>query len=277
MIGQAFSSEWVKALRQKRGLFWAYGFTPIAGLGIGLIGFIWLYSTNPAMAAMSAPSPMKALMDGAGVARNPVVVLFLVMGAANLFAGEYRWLTWRYMLVRNTRLNLMAAKLAVFVLLSAICLLLFMLGGLIVAAVDSAFTHVAMQPFPKGAGAAILAAFGIALLDLAGVGALVAVASVVSRTLTGAIISIIVFLLVLVFAESQAMMHQVTWAQQILPGIAYDRLMAGVMGLIGAIPRQAMLASPVSVPGAIAVLIAWLAVPAALAAALFVRQDLSRE
>jgi ABC-2 type transport system permease protein len=275
MIGEAFSAEWVKALRQRRALFWSYIFPPLVGVVVGLIQLLWAHNANPELAAMGHPSLIKPMLDAAGQCRNPFVILFLILGAANLFAGEYRWLTWRYQLVRNTRVNILSAKLMVFVLLCGISLLLFMFGGLLLAVIDSALNGSAFRPFPSGGGVAVLAASGLALLDLAGLGALVALASVFTRTLTGAIISIIVFLLVMVFAEQQLVMHGVMWIQPYLPGLAYDRLSSMALSLAGQIPSNAL--QPGGPLAPLLTELGWLAVPAVLAGLIFVRQDLSRE
>jgi ABC-2 type transport system permease protein len=39
--------------------------------------------------------------------------LFLMIGAAAILAGDYRWETWRLLTPRNTRQNLLLAKLVV--------------------------------------------------------------------------------------------------------------------------------------------------------------------
>ena len=276
MFGQAFSSEWVKALRQPRALFWAFLFTPLAGFVIEIAKLLIIKAKFPQMAAMASPAPMKALLEACGTAHNPLVLLFLILGAANIFAGEYRWNTWRYLLVRNGRLQVMAAKLAVFALLAAGVIVLFMLGSLLATVVDSAINHVALKPGADGSLLAVIMAFGLVLLNLAGVGALVALASVFTRSLTGAIISIIVFLLVVAFSEQLVTQFRVLWAQPLLPGLALGRLMLPVMEMAGQIPRGAALPDT-NVAADLAVLGAWLGVPAALTAVLFARQDLSRE
>jgi ABC-2 type transport system permease protein len=275
MIGQAFSAEWTKTLRQRPAFFWAYVFPPLVGLVVGLIQLVWTHNTNPLVAAMTQPSLLKPLLDGAGQCRNPLTLLFLILGAANLFAGEYRWLTWRYQLVRNTRLNILAAKLAVFVLACGISLLLFMAGGLLLAVLDAMLNQTALKPFPAGGGASVVATTGLALLDLAGMGAMVALASVFTRTLTGAIISIIVFSLVMFFAEQQLVARGVEWAQPFLPGLAFQKLMAMALGLGGQIPLNAL--PPGGPWSPLLTELGWLAVPAVLAGLIFVRQDLSRE
>jgi ABC-2 type transport system permease protein len=267
MIGQAFSAEWSKALRQPRALFWAYIFTPVAGLGLNLLGFVMSHQASP-------PGVMDGLLKACAIRQSPFVLLFLVVGAAGLFGGEYRWLTWRYLLVRNSRLNLLLAKLAVFLILASGAIVLCMLGAVVTTAIQA------------GAGATIfvndiapvplLAAFALAIAYAAMVAALTAAIAVASRNPTGAIIAMIVLLLALEFAAFLAKMQNVVWAQEILPGFAFERLTAAIH-MLGAPVGDSAMVLPTNAPAALAVLAGWIIVPFAAAAALFSRQDLSRE
>src|SRR4029453_7346398 len=54
----------------------------------------------------------EALVTAAGNFANPLVLLFVLIGAATLYAGDYRWETWRLISARNTRTNLLLGKLA---------------------------------------------------------------------------------------------------------------------------------------------------------------------
>lgn len=278
MIADAFRAELAKALRHRGNLFWGFIFAPLVAVLVGIAITLWTRTHFSAGPPMPATNLAHAAFQSLGAPQNPFLGLFWIIGAAAIFAGEYRWATFRYMLVRNTRLGVLGAKGAVFLTLVAGSLLLVMLGDQLNAIVDAVVGHVGARPMAADGGkvaAGLLLAFGVGLLRLAGIGALVALASVLSRSMIGAIISILVLLVVEVIVAQRVGMFGPAWLAVSLPGLSYERLMADIGLMMGEGVRPPPMAG--GGLGAVVCLLAWAGVPAAAAAVLFKRQDLSRE
>jgi ABC-2 type transport system permease protein len=260
MITDAFGAELTKTLRHRTTLIWGFLISPIAGFALGMMG-LGVQSTVNGVVVTHVKPFAAALISGAAAVQNPFWGLFWLLGGAMIFAGDYRWATFRYVLVRNSRLAILGAKLAVFALLGAVSLVLFGLGEVIVAAVASQRGgSVIPEEGPSLAAAAL--AYLAAVLRLTSIGALLALAAVVSRSVVGTIISVMVGLIALAALEFRVQLQGPAWLTPGLPGHAVSALLSGY-------PTQSL--------AALACLVGWVAVPAAVAGWLFSRQDLSRE
>ena len=85
-------------------------------------------------------NPIRFAYDGLGTMQSSIFQIFAIVGAAILFAGEYRWETWRAILPRNDRTAVMFAKLLVFALAIAASILACGIGRWLVGLYDAMLT-----------------------------------------------------------------------------------------------------------------------------------------
>src|SRR5262245_24707400 len=119
MILEALRSEILKLTKNRWSMFWAFGFVPLFTLVIGLLFETFVRTTGNGPLA-NVTSPMNATLDGLSAFNNSFLQIFPIAGAAILFAGEYRWETWRAILPRNQRSAILVAKMLAFALAVAI-------------------------------------------------------------------------------------------------------------------------------------------------------------
>jgi ABC-2 type transport system permease protein len=226
-----------------------------------------LHRTIPGETTDLANRAMGAVAGASG----PFTALFLLIGAAAIFAGDYRWETWRLITPRNSRTNLLAAKLIVFAEVAAWSLL-FTAFTAVLAGLFSSLVNDARLVSPPG-GSAFLGHFAgvflITWLEVMLVGALAGLVGVVTRSTMGAVIAG----LVVVFVQSTlaATMQATTWKSLAIPAYAGRILKA----FVAAPDEMRPEAGPAGL--ALLLLLAWLAVLAASAVTLFRRQDLTKE
>lgn len=269
MIGEAFGAEIVKLWRNRWTLFWAFGFMPVFGLLSGLIE----ETTVRAYVGDVLPyaDPIRYAFDGLGTMQSSIFQVFAIVGAAILFAGEYRWETWRAILPRNDRTAIMIAKLAVFTLAAAACILACGLGRWLVGLYDAMLTGQAQSPANPWSG--LLIGFAAALMQLMVTGALVMLVSVVSRSLMAAIVAP---LMILVAVDLSAIRFRIETGElwlAALPNFAGRAIRELGLAQLG---EPDAIGIHLAVPGAIAMML-WTALLAIAAIVVFQRQDLSRE
>ena len=122
MLVDAIRAEGFRLSKNKTALFWSLLFVPIISLAIGAVtNFVLKGSETKILGDEKMPAELKAalgrgtldmadaLVTAAGNLANPLVLLFVLIGAATLYAGDYRWETWRLISARNSRLNLIQA------------------------------------------------------------------------------------------------------------------------------------------------------------------------
>jgi ABC-2 type transport system permease protein len=140
MFADAIRAEGYRLSKNRTTVFWSLLFVPLFTVAIGALTSVVLKANEGKIlsSAKGAPEQLQKLMSagaldmGAALARaagdfaNPLVLLFVLIGAATIYAGDYRWETWRLISARNTRPNLMLGKLAVVIGL-ALAAMAFML------------------------------------------------------------------------------------------------------------------------------------------------------
>ncbi|MES2444309.1 MAG: ABC transporter permease [Pseudomonadota bacterium] len=262
------AAEILKLRRQRAALFWGFLFLPLFMtllaflLGGGLV-------KPPPDALVSEIRLFRSVVRTLSVAGNPIAQLFYAVGAAAIFAVEYRYSGWRHLVPRAPRERLLAAKFAAFALFAALSLVLAVAGDLLVmlAMPFVQGLNPAIVETPPGAATILLLAFLVSFAELMALGGLVALVAVTTRSAMGAIL--VPFLLSLgaaaagaYFGEAVRTLPMPTYAAEALrhwlesgPSPASDR--AALIGL--------------------ATLLAWIAAGFGAAIALFRRQDLVSE
>ncbi len=283
MPGDAVRAEIYRLMRNRTALFWSALFVPIAAFLLTLLGS-WLMRGNEAALAEAgahlgvAPTALdlgERLADHAADLAGGPLLLFVLIGAATVFAGDYRWETWRLIRARNRRVNLILGKVAAVALLILMAMLAMLIAAMAAEPIRAAMLGRGVT-FAMGVerlGAA-LALFGLGWLRILQFMMIGLFAAVLTRSLMAALF------IPLVLGVAQAMAVPMlmgmlgvmpdSWTMQLLlPGQAFEALKSAVIGADAA--PAALLAK------AWTGLILWTAAPLAAAIALFERQDLSKE
>ena len=290
MLVDAIRAEGFRLSRNRTALFWSLAFVPILSVAIGaLTSFVLKGSETRILGDEKMPEELKAALAGgtldmadalvsaAGNLANPLVLLFVLIGAATLYAGDYRWETWRLITARNSRINLLLAKLAVVALLAltamGFMLVASLIENLIKAAVFERSLTFALTGEMAGQFLGFAALSGLRILQFAMMGML---AAVVTRSLLAALFVPLVFGIAQFFSPQMlgpmGVMPDAWLSVLVNPGAATDAIQAAIAGGVraAALPDGLLLKAWVS-------LTLWTLVPLAGALAWFRRQDLSKE
>jgi ABC-2 type transport system permease protein len=290
MLVDAIRAEGFRLSRNRTALFWSLAFVPILSVAIGaLTSFVLKGSETRILGDEKMPEELKAALAGgtldmadalvtaAGNLANPLVLLFVLIGAATLYAGDYRWETWRLITARNSRINLLLAKLAVVAVLAltamGFMLVASLIENLIKAAVFERSLTFALTGEMAGQFLGFAALSGLRILQFAMMGML---AAVVTRSLLAALFVPLVFGIAQFFTPQMlgpmGVMPDAWLSVLVNPGAATDAIQAAIAGGVraAALPDGLLLKAWVS-------LTLWTLVPLAGALAWFRRQDLSKE
>jgi ABC-2 type transport system permease protein len=205
------------------------------------------------------------------------VLLFVLIGAATLYAGDYRWETWRLITARNTRINLLLAKLAVVALLALSAMGFMLVAGVIENLIKAAVFERSLTFSLTGAMAGQFLGFaalsGLRILQFAMMGML---AAVVTRSLLAALFVPLVFGIAQFFTPQMLGPMGVlpdAWLSVLVnPGAATDAIQAAIAGGV----RAAALTDGLLLKAWVSLAL-WTLVPLAGALAWLRRQDLSKE
>lgn len=273
MIIDALRAELYKLLRNRWSMFWAFGFMPALALASGLIEQTYYHFSMGDIIPYAAP--LWDSFSGFATLSASIFQLCGVAGAAIIFGGEYRWETWRASLTRNDRMPVMLAKLLTFAIAISACLVLCSLARLISGLVDAGLTRADTTWPSVGAGEIALAdlfAFTATFMQLMVTAAFVMLVAVITRAMTAGIVAT---LLVLFACEIASIRGNAggdpIWV--LFPNIAGEAIRQFARGVMG--DRDTLLEG-FALPGA-AALVMWFVALAAVALALFLRQDLSKE
>ena len=139
MLADAVRSESWRLLKNRTVLSWSLIFVPLVWLAV-LIGGTFIDARVDRMAeqlpqqlasARAALDLGGVLISAAGQLANPALLAFLLIGAATVFSGDYRWETWRLITARNSRPNLIMGKVGAIKLMTLAGLGLFLLAALV--------------------------------------------------------------------------------------------------------------------------------------------------
>jgi ABC-2 type transport system permease protein len=275
MLADAIAAERFRLLRDRSALFWGFCFAPLVGFLLSVGGDLFLRNVikkpMPGVTVGLVDQVIKALSGGA----STFGALFLMIGAAAVLASDYRWETWRLLTPRNTRQNLLLAKLVVVGEAMFWSLLLTALLSAFAAVIGSAINGkaLAFSMFDRNLFD-VIGVLAITWLEAMTLAALAACVGVLSRSTMGVVIACLgVRFVQTVLASSLRLMEQgqPSWKLLALPAFDADLLRASLLD-----PGQLGAASG-SAGAALAVLAAWVAILAAGAVFLFRRQDLTKE
>ena len=285
MLADAIFSEAYRFSKNRMAVFWSVLFVPVLFIIGGLIFHAVNKSHSAELAAaaalppgLEASSPVN-LMDGVGVAvgqiANGGMLVFLLIAAATLYAGDYRWETWRLISARNSRLNLLLGRVAVFKLTA-----LATMTALLVAGVLFSLGEALIYAKPVTIDGSGFEAGQFVLLMVLGLVRIVqyAMIALLAAVVTRSLLAALFVPLMLGFGQSLfggpglALLgwEPSLWQSQLLlPGLAYDTLKAAVAGVPGQ-PDGIVLKASIG-------LALWSLAPLVGAIAWFNRQDLSKE
>ena len=271
MLADAIAAERFRLIRDRTGVFWGFLFVPLASLLFSLATDIFVraafHRTIPGATTDLANRTLGAVAGAAG----PVTALFLLIGAAAIVAGDYRWETWRLVTPRNGRLNLLTAKLIVFAEAAAWSLLLTAVVAILAGVFSSAVNAAPLVGPPAGSNVLgqFAGVFLITWLQMILVGALAAMIGVVTRSTMGAVVAGLV--VVVVQSTLATMAQETTWKALAIPAYAARTLKTFVAAPAGMRPE----AGPAGL--GLLLLLVWLVILAGAAVMLFKRQDLTKE
>ena len=285
MLADAIRSETYRLLQNRTAVFWSVFFVPVIGLVLSTVGFFLLKSKAAQISGGQLPPELslggpldlgQALASNAGDLANPAILAFLLIGAATLYAGDYRWETWRLISARNSRPNLLLGKVGVLKLLTLAAMLVFLLTG---ALSEVAKAVIFARPLVFTFGATEASQFGLLfLLSFVRVVQFLMIsllAATVTRSLLAALfIPLVVSVGQFFLGQTAPMLGLVPgdWLTQLLlPGTAFETLKALIKGGMEAA------ALPDGAIKAVISLALWSLAPLAAAIAWFSRQDLSKE
>jgi len=290
MLADAIRAEGYRLTKNRTALLWSTLFVPVMSIIFGALGAFFLKSSQarievdskmpPQVLEMLSSAPInvaQAMVDAAAKLDGPPLLLFVLIGAATLYAGDYRWETWRLISARNSRANLLLGKLVVVGLLILAAQVLFLAGGLIEVLIRG--TILARPLVFEATGQMVGQFFSVAAISWLGaiqftmIGML---AAVLTRSLlAGLFVPIVIGVATALSPQllAGAGIQPDSWlAVMVNPGSAIDALKAAVSHHPGAPPLPDGL-----LPKAIVSLTLWLLGPLAAALTLFQRQDLSKE
>ena len=289
MLADAFAAERLRFFKARGTLFWSLCFVPIVSVLLGLLQGFTLRMVNIKASSQGARdldlirTPVAFLeqaVDAVSGSNFFIMQLFFLIAGSAILAGDYRWETWRFLTPRNTRTNLLLAKLATFGVATVIGLALLAVGGMLAGLVSAGLTGGPVTwAKPEGYTLTQFAGiFAIAWLEMMALGALAAVIAVATRA---GLAALLVPVGVWIFQGFFVSLVSKGFESQLRPPLQY---MAGLPVLDADLLKAALTpaaelgtAGPVNWPVALVALIGWIVVLTALAVWLFKRQDLTRE
>lgn len=283
LLIESMASEAYRLTRNRMALFWSVLFVPLL-FAVGSVGYHLIAKTK--MEAMSgqldisailAKGPLNladALTMGAGFGANGAILVFTLIGAATLYAGDYRWETFRLISARNSRMNLILGKVSVFKMLALAAMLAFLAASFVYTIAEA---MVFERRLSFDFDAADLGRFALTWLAswvrIIQYAMLALLTATVTRSLLAALFVPFVVGFAQAFLGGPGLLlldwsPQAWQSQLLLPGLAFDTVKAAIAGATQ--PDGLLLKALTS-------LTLWTLAPLAAAIAWFNRQDLSKE
>lgn len=290
MLADAIRAEGYRLSKNRTALFWSVVFVPVVAVAIGALTNLVLKGSEtkllgdakapPELREMLVSSPLDlagAMVSAAADLANPLILAFILIGAATLYAGDYRWESWRLISARNSRPNLLLGKLAVVAIMSLAAMLLMLVAGLIENLIKAAVFERQLTFSMTGAMLGqFLGQFALSWLRIVQFTMVGMLAAVVTRSLLAALFVPLVVGVAQFFSPNMLMPMGVmpdAWVAVLInPGAAVDTVSALITGgaEAAALPDGLPLKAWIS-------LALWVFVPLAGSITWFKRQDLSKE
>lgn len=290
MLVDAIRAEGFRLSKNRTALFWSLVFVPIIMLVIGAVtNFVLKGSETKILGDEKMPPELKealargtldladALVTAAGNFANPLLLLFVLIGAATIYAGDYRWETWRLISARNSRGNLLLAKLAVVAILALAAMAFMLVASLAENLIKAAVFERTLTFGMTGDKALQFLGFtGLSWLRILQFTMMGMLAAVLTRSLLAALFVPLVFGVAQFFTPQMlapmGVMPDAWLSVLVNPGAATDVVQAVIKGGVeaAALPDGLVLKAWTS-------LALWTLIPLAGALAWFRRQDLSKE
>lgn len=285
MLADALWSEAYRLMRNRTAVFISVFLTPLM-FAVGGIAFLILNKAQGDVLAARAAIPgslggepvnlANVLGFAAANSANGALLVFMLIAAATVYAGDYRWETWRLISARNARWRLIFGKIGVIKLAA-----LASMGAFLVASVIFFLAQAFIAGRPLEFDVYDLSPSDVALTALLSYVRIVqyGLAALLAAVVTRSMLAALFVPLAIGFAQSilgGPLMGLIggdprMWTPQLLlPGLAYDTLKAAIEGGIAAPDGATAVKSVVG-------LALWCVVPTAAAVAWFNRQDLSKE
>lgn len=288
MLFDALAAETYRFLQNRVAVFWSVIFVPVI-FTIGGVVFHLVNKNQGDAAAAAAGLPVDVagaplnladfLIFGANHGANGILMTFMLIGAATVYATDYRWETWRLISARNNRTFLILGKVGTMKLMAIATTLAMFVGGFIYFLAQAIIFErpPTFSLTTETAGDAALIWF-LSYVRIVQYGLMALLTAVVTRSLLAALFVpwALGFGQSILGAPPIMMLLKLDpdgWlAQLLMPGMAYDTLKNVIApGIARTITTEAALLP------AIVSLAFWCIVPLALALVLFRRQDLSKE
>lgn len=291
MLVDAIRAEGFRLSKNRTTLFWSVLFVPLITVAIGAVTqFVIKANATALLADKDSPPGLRemtvtggeldlaqALVQAAGSLSNPLVMAFVLIGAATLYAGDYRWETWRLISARNSRPNLLLGKLATVAGLALLAMLFMLIASVIENFIRAAiFERTVVFGATGEAFGQFAGQFGLSwlrILQFTMVGMLTAA---VTRSLLAALFVPLVLGVAQYFSPQMLMpmgiMPDAWLAMLINPGAGVEAISAAIAGgeRAAALPDGIVLKAWISLG-------LWTLLPLAGALAWFQKQDLSKE
>ena len=282
MLLDAYAAEQMRLLKARGTLIWSL--LPVPAIYLAYVAFLhWGFHRQAAktgtQAMLSASGPID-LIHGAlevmGGFHYVINIPFLLVAGCAIFGADYRWETWRLITPRNTRTNLMLAKLGLYGVLAAVSLLFFIVLAFVGGLFGSVLNHVPVV-LAQEVGSALprlAMMLGLSWLELMVFGLAAASLAVLTRSQFAA------FFLTLVWAVGQGIWQlTIQPPDPANPPLKYLALLPGYSAdFLKAIIRAGEMAPQThSTWPAFGFLLFWAFGLAAVAVFAFNRQDLTRE
>jgi ABC-2 type transport system permease protein len=285
MLADALWSEAYRLLRNRTTVFLGVFLAPLM-FAVGGVAFLMMNKAQGDALAARAGIPSGLGLQPVDLAdvfgfsadhgANGVLLVFMLIAAAAVYAGDYRWETWRLISARNARWNLILGKIGVMKLAALAAMAAFLVASLVFFLAQSFIAGRPLTFTASGldAGSAALTAL-LSYVRIVQYGLVALLAAVVTRSMMAALFIPIAlgFVQSLLGGPGMAFLgwEPSMWLPQLLlPGLAYDTLKAAVEGGMDA-------PSAAAVFRALTSLALWCLIPTAAAVAWFNRQDLSKE
>lgn len=291
MLADAIRAEGFRLSKNRTALFWSVLFVPLLTVALGVLTQVVLKANVSKLSADTKAPPelrqmmltggeldmARALADAAGDLANPMVLLFVLIGGATLYAGDYRWETWRLISARNSRTNLLIGKVTI-VAGVALAAMLFMLIAAVIENLlrGAVFDRTLVFRFGGDVFADFLAGIGLSWLRILQFTMMGLLAAVMTRSLLATLFVPLVVGVAQFFTPNllapMGIMPDAWLAMLLNPGASVDAIRAFATG------GEAAAALPDGIlPKAWISVALWTFGPLAVALAWFRRQDLSKE